>query len=223
MSLIGGCRGPLSTPGKTTDKSNTHKAVVREVINAAGYSYLNVTEKRKSTWLAVPGMEISTGDVISYSGGMEMTNFHSKELNRTFPSVLFLEGITNESKPKNVIGMNKGGKMAEVKQEKVTVSVSQKDGSVSIAKIFETKADLSGKTVKVRGLITKINSAIMGRNWIHIQDGTDYNGAFDLTVTSDSNLQVGDTVTLEGKITLKKDFGYGYIYEVIMEEGKPVR
>jgi len=115
------------------------------------------------------------------------------------------------------------GKMGEVKKEKVSVSVRQKDGSVSIAKIFETKGDFSEKTVKVRGLIIKINSAIMGKIWIHIQDGTDYNGAFDLTVTSDLNLQVGDTVTFEGKISLKKDFGYGYSYDVIMENGKLIK
>jgi hypothetical protein len=63
----------------------------------------------------------------------------------------------------------------------------------------------------------------MGKNWIHIQDGTDFNGGFDLTITSDSQHAVGDTVIFEGKISLKKDFGYGYVYEVIMEDGKQVK
>jgi len=59
----------------------------------------------------------------------------------------------------------------------------------------------------------------MGKNWIHIQDGTEGEGVYDLTITSLQNVSVGDTVTFEGKIALDKDFGYGYFYNVLMEEG----
>jgi hypothetical protein len=219
LSVVGACKGPLSTPGKTDDKNKVHKAVVKEVIHAAGYTYLNVTEKRKSTWIAIPGMDISKGEKISYSGGMEMTDFHSRELNRTFPSILFLEGIETSSKKKEVAEKMPDGKMGEVKKEKASVTIKQPEGALSISKIFETQNELSGKTVKVRGFITKINSAIMGRNWVHIQDGTDYNGNFDLTVTTGTLLQVSDTVTFQGRLSTKKDFGYGYSYDVIMEDG----
>ncbi|MEI7897164.1 MAG: hypothetical protein WCJ26_09020 [bacterium] len=58
----------------------------------------------------------------------------------------------------------------------------------------------------------------MKKNWIHIQDGTEFSGKFDLTVTTDAEAAVGQTITLEGKITLNKDFGYGYAYEVLMED-----
>ena len=58
----------------------------------------------------------------------------------------------------------------------------------------------------------------MNKNWIHIQDGTDFSGKFDLTVTSDKEVSVGDIVTLEGKIALNKDLGYGYFFDVIMED-----
>jgi len=95
--LNAGCKGPLSSPESAKDKNKVHNVVVKEVIQAAGYTYLNVTEKRKSTWLAIPGRNISKGEKISYRGGMEMTNFHSKELNRDFPSILFLEGLASES------------------------------------------------------------------------------------------------------------------------------
>jgi len=223
VSLFVSCKGPLSAPESKSDKQKVHKVVVKEVIHAAGYTYLNVSEKRKTTWLALPGMDVSKGDKLSYSGGMIMNDFHSKELNRTFPDILFLERITNESKKTEVKEIKIEGKMGEVKNEKINVSVKQGEGCISIAKLFESKADFSEKTIKVRGIITKINSAIMGKNWIHIQDGTEYKGAYDLTITTDSHLQVSDTVTFEGKISLKKDFGYGYTYEVIMEDGKLIR
>jgi hypothetical protein len=223
VSIFVSCRGPLSTPESSGDKQKVHKVVVKEVIHAAGYTYLNVSEKRKSTWLAVPGMDVSKGDKLTYSGGMIMNDFHSRELNRTFPSVLFLEKVTNESKKSEEKEIKLEGKMGEVKKEKIIVTIKREEGCISVAKLYESKADFSEKIIKVRGIITKINSAIMGKNWIHIQDGTEYNGAFDFTITTDSHLQISDTVTFEGKVSVNKDFGYGYTYEVIMEDGKLIR
>jgi hypothetical protein len=60
----------------------------------------------------------------------------------------------------------------------------------------------------------------MDRNWVHLQDGTSDSGSFDLTVTTEEEVNVGDVLTFEGKIKLDKDFGAGYSYEVIMEQAK---
>ena len=60
----------------------------------------------------------------------------------------------------------------------------------------------------------------MGKNWIHIQDGSGDSNNFDLTITTQDQAKVGDVVTFEGTIGTKKDFGYGYLYEVIMEDAK---
>jgi hypothetical protein len=66
--------------------------------------------------------------------------------------------------------------------------------------------------------VVKYSPGIMNKNWVHIQDGTEYDGNYDLTVTTLSEFKVGDIVTLEGKIALDKDFGYGYIYDVLLED-----
>ena len=58
----------------------------------------------------------------------------------------------------------------------------------------------------------------MSRNWAHIQDGTDNNGNFDLTVTTQETVNIDELVTFEGTIALDKDFGAGYFYPIIMEE-----
>jgi hypothetical protein len=63
----------------------------------------------------------------------------------------------------------------------------------------------------------------MEKNWVHIQDGTDYEGEFDLTITTSRSVSVGDTVTFEGTIALEKDFGYGYFYNILMEEGDLIK
>jgi hypothetical protein len=60
----------------------------------------------------------------------------------------------------------------------------------------------------------------MKTNWVHIQDGTNNDGSFDLTITTDEVTKVGDVVTFEGVVAVKKDFGAGYYYEVIVEKAK---
>jgi hypothetical protein len=220
--LSPGCKGPLSTPQSGTTGEGEHKVVVKEVIQAGVYTYLNVKEKRKETWLAVPAMQAAPGDKLTYSGGLEMTNFVSKELNRTFPSVLFLETVTMATtKGENRVMNNTPSGV--VKPEKISVAIEAAEGGISIARLLETKSEYSGKTVRVKGKVTKVNPEIMGKNWIHLQDGTEFNGEFDLTVTTDVQPAVGDTVTFEGRIALKKDFGYGYFYDVLMEDGRLIR
>jgi hypothetical protein len=60
----------------------------------------------------------------------------------------------------------------------------------------------------------------MGKNWVHIQDGTEYNGQYDLTITTQEKVNVGDVVVFEGIISLNKDFGFGYAYDILMENAK---
>jgi len=103
---------------------------------------------------------------------------------------------------------------------KADVKVEPCADCITIARLMEDKKEYEGKTIKVKGEVTKFNSGIMGKNWVHIQDGTEYKGSFDLTVTTDVSVVKGQTVTFEGKIVLNKDFGYGYSYEILMEDAK---
>jgi len=106
--------------------------------------------------------------------------------------------------------------------EKVNVAIEPCTDCITIAKLFADKKSYSGKVVKIKGQVTKFNPEIMGKNWVHIQDGSEFEGGFDLTVTTNIKVVLGEIVTFEGKIALDKDFGYGYFYNVLMEEAKPV-
>jgi hypothetical protein len=88
-----------------------------------------------------------------------------------------------------------------------------------VVAIWANLKALDGKTVTVRGKVVKFNAGILGRNWLHIQDGSGKpaDGTHDLTVTTDGVAQVGDIVTVTGKVGLNKDFGAGYVYRVIVE------
>jgi hypothetical protein len=126
----------------------------------------------------------------------------------------------NKNEHEKAMGTEKH--QARVITSKVDVKVDPCADCITIAKLLTDKKDYKGKVIKVKGQVTKYNSGIMGKNWIHIQDGTEYNGAYDLTVTTDITVAVGEIVTFEGKIALDKDFGYGYSYNVLMEEGKSI-
>lgn len=113
--------------------------------------------------------------------------------------------------------------MEVAKAGKEDLTIEKAEGGITIAELLENKKDLSGKTVKVKGKVTKVNPEIMGKNWIHLQDGTIYEGEFDLTVTSDIIPETGSIVTIEGKVALDKDFGYGYTYPIMLEEAKIIQ
>ncbi len=103
---------------------------------------------------------------------------------------------------------------------KADVKVTPCDGCIQIGDLLANKKSYDGKVISVTGQVVKYNAGIMNKNWIHIQDGSDYQGVYDLTVTSDQPAKVGDIMTFEGRIALDKDFGYGYFYPVIMEDAK---
>jgi len=165
-------------------------------------------------------MQANPGETYYYTGGFEMKDFESKELGRTFPSVFFLEAVSlNPDIQANgpMVEPHSSGKLNVPKQE---VTVKPAEGGITIAELFARKDSYAGKTVKIRGQVTKYNASIMKKNWVHIQDGSEYSGKFDLTVTTDMETNVGEVITVEGKVALDKDFGYGYAYDVILEESK---
>ncbi len=122
--------------------------------------------------------------------------------------------------------MGSGGAVGAgpVHPPKTTVKVKKATGknAYTIAELYKLASKLNNKTITVRGLVIKVLPDIMGRNWIHIQDGT--GGAntkdYDLVVTSHQLPKVGEVITVEGVLHANKDFGYGYKYPVIIENAK---
>ncbi len=200
--------------------------VVEEVLQATEYTYLKVKDGEASVWMAVTKREMEVGTEIGYTPGLQMTNFPSKDLNRTFEAVYFLESISvagegtigaaGAANPHQAMpGMTATTKPVSGKLEEIIAPI---DGGISIAQLYGNTATYGGQSVKIRGKVTKVNTGIMGKNWIHVQDGTEADGQYDLTVTTQEIAKVGDVVLVEGKITLDKDFGSGYQYDVIMED-----
>lgn len=106
--------------------------------------------------------------------------------------------------------------LPSVPAPKIQGLTKAKDGH-TVAEVYSSQAKLNGKNTQIRGKVVRFNSMIMGKNWIHIQDGTGAAGSNDLLVTSQQPAKVGDTVLVSGTIVTNKDFGAGYKYGVMME------
>jgi hypothetical protein len=88
----------------------------------------------------------------------------------------------------------------------------------SVASINQDKATLAGQTVSAQGKVVKVNNGIMGRNFVHVQDGTGDANSNNLIVTSKQTANVGDQVSVSGKVVLNRDFGSGYLYPLLLED-----
>ena len=200
---------------------NMRTGVVQEVLQATSYTYLNVKEGDRDSWIAVTKRETKVGETISFSAGLEMKNFESKDLQRKFESIYFVDRIVSgeQSQPAGP-GPVEAPRRTKPALEKKEVSIEPAEGGITIGELLANTDSHAGKTVRIKGQVTKVNRAIMGKNWVHLQDGTDASGKFDLTITTQEQVNVGDVVTFEGTIVLNKDFGAGYVYEVLMEEAK---
>jgi hypothetical protein len=99
--------------------------------------------------------------------------------------------------------------------------IEKADGGKTIADVFAEKDQLAGQTVVFRGKVVKVNANIMGKNWLHVRDGSGEEGTNDLTVTTVDVLpEIGDTVLVTGPVALNKDFGMGYQYGIIIDEAQ---
>lgn len=220
-AVMAGCSSKEAAKNdEKNDGPVSRKVKAEEVIQGGSYSYLRVSEDGKEYWMAIAKGEVEQGKTYYFSKAVEMKSFTSKELKRTFDSILFVEDFSDQPIQKKPAGKSMGRQQL---QKKAGIKVEKAAGAITIAELFGNKASYNGKKVKVTGEVVKFNPEIMNKNWVHIQDGTEASGSFDLTITTMGVVKVGDVVTFEGVIALDKDFGAGYAYDLIMEEASPVK
>ena len=119
-----------------------------------------------------------------------------------------------------------GGSMGAIAPfTEISVEKATGENSYTVGELFDKAAELDGKTVRVRGKVVKFNANIMGRNWLHLQDGSGnpMKNTHDLVVTTTAEVGSPDVLVIEGKLAANKDFGAGYKYDVILEQGKIIQ
>ena len=203
-------------PTKTLKIAPTIEGEVMEILDVGSYTYVKVKAGKKEVWAAAPAIKLTIGDKISFSTKMPMENFHSESLNRDFPIVYFVNRFITDKTTSAV----KHKRSEPKKATPLLKKIDKLQGGKTIAEVYTEKVKLAGKTVKVRGLVTKFTEGVMGKNWIHMRDNSTLE---DLTITTDAVVKLDDVVVIEGKLELDKDFGYGYVYAVMLEEAKIIK
>jgi len=185
-----------------------HTATVLESMSSGGYTYMRVKDGSQSYWIAMTQRPIKEGDTLKYTEQGWMKNFHSKTLNRNFDNILFA-GNADETTTQ---------KLQKIVPSKMDSNFQEK-GTLSIAELFSNRDKYANTTVTVKGKVTKTSSGIMKLNWIHIQDGSNFQNMNDLVFTSTQTApKLGEIIYATGKLIKDKDFGYGYFYPVIIQK-----
>ncbi len=201
------------------EDAQTLTGKVVETMDSGGYTYVQIENSGKKTWVAVPSTKVVKGQNISFFPGVEMQNFESKTLNRTFDSIIFSGGVVKQA------GMDSGMKSpgskgsAVTSTEKIKVEKAAGPNAYTIAEIYKNGSKLENEKIVVKGKVVKVSAGVMKKNWIHLQDGSGdaKTGNNDLVMTSNDLPAVGDVVTASGTLYNNKDFGSGYKYKVIIE------
>lgn len=198
-----------------------HKVTVVETLPATSYAYLKVEENGEEYWIATGKKEIKVGEKYLFQGGLPQANFESKELGRTFDKLILVTNLVKDKHgaPSQTTAAAEGHEVN--KSPSMDVEDIVVEGSTRIADLVANPAKYEGKTVQISGKCTKVNKAIMSLNWIHLKDGS--KNDFDMIVTTDELVEVGEIVTMEAKVVLNKDFGAGYKYDLILQEGKVIK
>jgi hypothetical protein len=219
------------------------KGKVLEVQSAGGYTYLLIKNEQGEVWIALPESKVEAGQEVIVSPGMMMKSFESKALNKTFDVIIFSSGLAGADDTHPVAAganphasedmqapvddaelakLSGGSARAVVPPDEIKVKKAEGKNAQTVEDCFANAEQLNNKTVQVRGKVMKFSSMIMGKNWIHLQDGTGDpdKKTHDLVVTTSGKAKKGDVVTIEGTLHKDKDFGAGYRYAAIIEEAK---
>ena len=225
---------PAAAPSEVT-------GTVLETMDSGGYTYLKLKTSSGEVWAAVNKADVKKGSTATVTSPMLMENFESKTLNRKFDKIYFgtlgnsgggTPGAGGALPPGHpAVGGAPNGNMAaqhaaaaagpaDVGPIKVS-KASGPDGR-TVAEIYAQKTALKDKKVVLHGKVVKFLPEIMGKNWIHVRDGSGSAAGKndDMTITTADTVAVGDVVTVTGTVKLDKDFGAGYAYPVMIEDAK---
>jgi hypothetical protein len=136
------------------------------------------------------------------------------------PGAITVVGAAETPLPEGHPKINSSGGVATKPTNFDFSKIVKPKGGKTVQEVYQEKDKLKGKGVTLRGKVVKYNEAILGTNWLHLRDGTGKEPANDLTVTTQTKAKVGDTVLVEGNVSLDKDLGSGYRYDVILEDAK---
>lgn len=192
---------------QTLMEKSEHTVTIEEVIDSGGYTYVKAREEGMLFWIAGPQSTLQKGATLTLSAQMWMEDFKSSTLNRSFEAIMFVQEFAPAERAKAQTERPYMEPLAPI------------NGSSSIKQLYSAAKELNGTSVTLHAKIVKISRGIMGKNWVHLIDGSSQSDDGVITATTtEENFALNDRVLLTGTLTTDKDFGYGYFYPVILEE-----
>ena len=216
---------PSNLNTSQSPSNELHTVVVKEILTASRYLYLYVKEGEEQFWIAVRKTEIKIGGMYYYKRALLKTNFESKENNKVFEKIYLVTSLVpvnhgNEQGSLKDINMTSAVddiNKSDVKTVEKSEKIIQQKGSVMISELVRNPKKFEGQIIQISGKCVKVNAGIMNRNWIHVKDGSQDD--YDLVITSDIFVPEGTNITMKALVTINKDFGAGYKYDLILENG----
>jgi len=222
LILVATCAG-AGTGAAPAPAATVIGGEVVEVLEVESYTYLRLKTQNGETWAAVNRTPVSKGAKVTIANATVMRNFESKALKRTFQTIVFgtLAGapgtppVAGSGAMGAHAGLAKGAEPGDVR-----VAKARGANARTVAEILTNAAKWKDQPVLVSGRVVKYNPGIMGKNWIHLRDGSGSaaDQTNDVLVTSMGQVKVGDIVTVKGIIRTDRDLGSGYTYKVLIEE-----
>ena len=204
---------------------------VQEVKDVEIYSYLRLKTADGEVWAAVNKAPVKVGATVTIENPTVMTNFESKTLKKTFDKILFgnLAGAPGAKvaaapaaapAPGGTMGALHSGMAKPVDIADVKVPKATGPDARTVAEVLTKGPELKNKNVVVRGKVVKFTPGVMGKNWVHLRDGSGSAdaGTNDVLVTTLAETKLGDVVVFKGVVHTDVDLGSGYAYKVLIEE-----
>jgi predicted aspartyl protease len=215
------------------DAAGAISGKVVETMNAASYTYVLIDTGAKKSWVAAPQFAVKVGDTAAIADAMPMKNYQSKTLNRTFDVVYFTGNISVNGAPAapsttapipapSTAALPPGQRTMPAKTAPDLTGIKRAENGQTVAEVITGKTKFAGRPIAIRARVVKYNAQILGKNWLHIRDGSGAPGTNDLTVTTTATAKVGDLVLVTGKLGTDRDFGSGYKYPLIIEDATVV-
>ena len=211
--------------GDANQTVSIHYGKVLSMHDAGGYRYLEVDENGTTQWVAITQAPVKVGDRIGFDTRTVMHDFYSKALKKTFKRIVFAQELYLPQQPKTMPGSLKAAVMEQPAHPPHDDNATDDSDFVekpmyTVEEVHRWRNRLNGRRIKVKGKVYKVARGIMKRDWVHIGDGTGNEQKLtdDLVFTTQkTDLKSGDGVIAEGNVTVERNFGFGYFYDVLIE------
>jgi hypothetical protein len=194
---------------------------VLEVKDVDAYTYLRLKTKDGETWAAVTKAPIKKGAQVAIANPMVIQNFESKSLKKKFEQIVFGNVVDPNAKP---VAMQQTPHIGARAADKPIAKIAKASGpnAKTVEEVISEMARLKDKPVVLRAQVVKVTSGILGKNWIHLQDGSGSaaSGTNDVLITCKEIAAVGDVVTAKGTVRTDVNLGSGYNYTILIEDAE---